>query len=420
MKNTLTKLTALTGLTRAESVNAGWLVFGTLFRLTFAAAMDIAVARYLEPEGFGELRFAIATMLLFGSLSGFGLGGLTVRELVKTPERRDEILGTVLGLRFLIAVIAAPFAVLTAFALQPGNSDVVIMTAILATMGTLAVMDSVDFLIQAELKSNYTVVARTVSLAVTSAVKIVLIVMDAPLWSLRVCLRRRVLDDGGDVFRGLREDGLLAAEAAVPAIAGEVHAVADLAAVFRGCVQHDQPAGGPGHAGGVQGRGGGGLLRGGLAFHDHLAVCAGRDCAVGVSGPGAGRGTPGTWSTRHDCSCFIPCCAGWAWAWRWRRRCRRGSSSTLLYGPEYSSTRDMLVVQIWASPFIFMGTLFSRWLTIEGRFVLTTFRHALGAFVNVSLNLILIPSYGGMGASVGDRFVRGGVLLRVVLPGVDL
>lgn len=417
MKNTIARFTALTGLTRAESVNAGWLVFGTLVRLSVAAAMDIAVARYLEPEGFGQLRFAIAVMLLFGSLSGFGLGGLTVRELVQNPERRDAILGTVIGLRFFIAVISMPLAVLAAYALRPDDSDVIVMTAILATMGTLAIMDSVDFLIQAELKSTYTVMARAASLAVTSTVKIALIVIDAPLWTFGVAYGVEFLMTAITYFVAYVKLGyspfrlrfridqakymlLLIWPLFIAGVANTINLRADQ--VMLGALKDAEEVGYFAAASrftiiwlfvpdAIALSAFPALVRardaGGEAYRARLQLLYSVLCWMGVS-----------------VAIATTLCAGFI--------------VKLLYGSDFSATRDLLIVQIWASPFIFMGTLFSRWLTVEGRFMLSTFRHSMGAAVNVALNLVLIPAYGGMGASVAGiiSFATASYLIALLQP----
>jgi PST family polysaccharide transporter len=71
-----------------------------------------------------------------------------------------------------------------------------------------------------------------------------------------------------------------------------------------------------------------------------------------------------------------------------------------MFGVDYSLASPILSIHIWASLFVFMGVGASSWFISEG---LThfSFRNTLtGAIVNVFLNFILIPKYGGVGASV--------------------
>ena len=49
--------------------NVGWLVFGRIFRMVGALAVGIFVARYLGPEQFGLLSYAIAFIFFFSFAS---------------------------------------------------------------------------------------------------------------------------------------------------------------------------------------------------------------------------------------------------------------------------------------------------------------------------------------------------------------
>jgi O-antigen/teichoic acid export membrane protein len=70
-----------------------------------------------------------------------------------------------------------------------------------------------------------------------------------------------------------------------------------------------------------------------------------------------------------------------------------------LYGQEYSRAAGILAIHVWTCPAIFMAAILSKWLVAEGLLIFSLTRHGLGALVNVGLNLVLIPRYGGAGAA---------------------
>jgi len=72
----------------------------------------------------------------------------------------------------------------------------------------------------------------------------------------------------------------------------------------------------------------------------------------------------------------------------------------LLYGDAYEEAGQILSIHIWASVFIFMRSLLSKWLIAENLFVFSFVTHTSGAVVNILLNLILIPQLGGIGAAI--------------------
>ena len=87
------------GVARRIAQNTGWLLAERLARLLGAFAITIWVVRYLGPEDFGLLAYAISITMIAEVTSGLGVGAIVVRELVKTPEAEAELLGSAFALR---------------------------------------------------------------------------------------------------------------------------------------------------------------------------------------------------------------------------------------------------------------------------------------------------------------------------------
>jgi O-antigen/teichoic acid export membrane protein len=71
----------------------------------------------------------------------------------------------------------------------------------------------------------------------------------------------------------------------------------------------------------------------------------------------------------------------------------------LLFGEEYNQAGSILRIHIWAGVFVFLGLASSRWFVVENLLLLSLWRYLAGMVVNVILNYILIPKYGGIGAA---------------------
>lgn len=78
----------------------------------------------------------------------------------------------------------------------------------------------------------------------------------------------------------------------------------------------------------------------------------------------------------------------------------------LLFGEAYSLAGTVLAIHIWAAVFVFLGVASSQWFIAENRQVLSFQRTALGAFVNVLLNFLLIPRFGAVGAATATVFAQ--------------
>jgi O-antigen/teichoic acid export membrane protein len=77
---------------------------------------------------------------------------------------------------------------------------------------------------------------------------------------------------------------------------------------------------------------------------------------------------------------------------------------SLIYGGEYRAAVVVLQIHIWASIFVYMRAVLSKWILSEDIVYLSLLTQMSGAISNVFLNLILIPKYGVVGAAVGTVF----------------
>lgn len=71
----------------------------------------------------------------------------------------------------------------------------------------------------------------------------------------------------------------------------------------------------------------------------------------------------------------------------------------LLFGQEYLGSIPILNIHILSGIFVFWGAIFSKWIIIEKKFHISLIRHVVGAILNVSLNIIFISKWGGVGAA---------------------
>src|SRR6185369_6272035 len=85
---------------RRYSVNTGWMFAGQVVSMGVAFFVGAYVARYLGPQRFGIINYAVSFAGLFAFLLGFGIDSILNRELVREPDRRDILLGTSMWIKF--------------------------------------------------------------------------------------------------------------------------------------------------------------------------------------------------------------------------------------------------------------------------------------------------------------------------------
>ena len=165
---------------RKYFANTSWILGERILRMGVSLFVGIYVARYLGPERFGLLSYASSFVGIFAALATFGLDEVVVRELVKTPEQREKILGTSFLLK-LVGTLLMWAAILVAIPFTENDFQTNILIIIIAFGVLFQAFNVIDLSFQADVKSKYVVHAQFVQLIISSIVKIILVFNEAPL-----------------------------------------------------------------------------------------------------------------------------------------------------------------------------------------------------------------------------------------------
>jgi len=189
--------------------NAFWLMMEKGFALAAGMVVGIYVARYLRPEAFGLLNYAISFVGIFSALSTIGLEQIIVRELAKHPERKEEVLGTGVILRLAgSAVLIVIMAVFMLFMRQESFTTALIF--IIAAAEIFKCFEVINYFYQSQVKSKHVVRTQMfINLAVSLA-KIGMVLLHFSLvWFAVIVAINAILNAAGYIFTYSRTSGVL-------------------------------------------------------------------------------------------------------------------------------------------------------------------------------------------------------------------
>ncbi len=109
----------------APANSARWLAVDRIIRLGISFVVQLIVIRHLGPEGNGILQNGLALAALVAVVAELGLDSVLRRELVRTPERAGQLLGTATALR-LIALLPGLAVFICIAHAQPGASPMLV------------------------------------------------------------------------------------------------------------------------------------------------------------------------------------------------------------------------------------------------------------------------------------------------------
>jgi O-antigen/teichoic acid export membrane protein len=380
--------------------NTFWLMGERILRMFVALFVGIWIARYLGPEQFGLLNYAQSFVFLFTAITTLGLDGIVVRELVKDESRRDKLLGTAFGLKLVGAILILPILAL-AVQLTSNDDYTNLLVFIIASATIFQSFNVIDFYYQSKVLSKYVALANGVSLALSSIIKIALLLNEAPLiafalmtlfdstvlaigliyyykktshlklfgWSFEWTIAKSLLKDSWPLILSgvmisifMKIDQVMLQEMVGSIEVGQYAAASRISEVwyFIPMVLASSLFPAIYNSKQISQK----LFVNRLVKFYSLMIWLSIGIAVVVT-------LLSTWLIET------------------------------LYGGVYLPSADILVIHIWAAIFVFLGVAHSKYLLSENRQMEQFYRTFLAMILNVISNIILIPKYGGIGAAIG-------------------
>lgn len=152
--------------------NFNWLFIDKIIRIFGGLFVGIWVARYLGPEVFGILSYAMAFVGFFSFFSTLGLNSIVVREIVKNEDNYSNILGTTFYLKLFGGLISFILGVISIYIFKSNEHIIQIITIVLLAGYIFQSMDVIEYFFQAKILSKYVVIARNISFLISSLLKI--------------------------------------------------------------------------------------------------------------------------------------------------------------------------------------------------------------------------------------------------------
>ena len=174
----------------AVTVSAVSQLAGKVVHLALNLVSTLAILRYLAPEAYGSYVLVVTMVTLVGVVADFGLPKLAVREIALSDSdglgARNEILGTLVVLRLVLAVVAiVGCQVLLALFAQP---TLVHQAAAIASLTLLvdAVLGIIMVCFQVHLVQQYEAVVRVAAEGLETGLVLLLIALHVSFLGLFV------------------------------------------------------------------------------------------------------------------------------------------------------------------------------------------------------------------------------------------
>lgn len=156
--------------------NASWIIFCKIVQAVLNLVVTMLSARYLGPSGYGLINYAASVIAFAAPIMQLGLNSILVQEIVNTPEKEGEILGTSLLMSFCTSFLTIGGVVAFVAIANHGERETIIVCALYSILLIFQSLELVQYWFQAKLKSKYPAIVMLVAYVIVSAYKITLLV----------------------------------------------------------------------------------------------------------------------------------------------------------------------------------------------------------------------------------------------------
>lgn len=397
--------------------NTGWLFASRIFRIFISLLVSTLITRYLGPDRFGVLQYALAFSSFFLPLSTIQIAPVVTRDLVRHPEHNNVILGTAFALQIVGGVLAAVASIIMVLVFAPKEPLIALLVSIAALKFIFNSLQPIENWFEARVESKFKVLAENFAFIFIVALKLYLIFSKASVVEFAIVIvLETFLYSCGLIFyyqkdhqnilnwrTNLKTIGYFIRES-LPLVFSSTAVLLyiNIDKVMLGNMVGKEEVGIYSSAT---------LLSESWSFLP-VIVCSSLYPMI-IQSKNLGKKI-----YNQRLQKFYDLVSLLAYALILIMVPCAGFLIMGLYGKDYQEAIPILMLHIWSALFTFLGDAQSKWIVNEGLQKLNFFSRLAGLVSNILLNLLLIPFYHGMGAAIATviSYAIGGYLFFLLIP----
>lgn len=155
--------------------NSLWMIFDKIFRMLGGLVVGVWFARYLGPYDFGGWNYAFSLVNFLVPIINLGLFSVMLNELVKHVDKTGTIIFTGLVLKLISGTLATLLLILFSYTLKNEQQTRIILI-ILSFQPIFQAFDVFDLFYQSRTESKNSIIAKSSAYLVMSILKVFLLI----------------------------------------------------------------------------------------------------------------------------------------------------------------------------------------------------------------------------------------------------
>ncbi|MFH0264234.1 flippase [Vibrio rumoiensis] len=387
--------------------NTNWLISERVISLFGGLLSNIYIARILGPEEFGKLNYLVATVILLQPLMKLGLHSIITRELCEHPTKHSEIIKTTFSIRMCTSILTFFGAIVSLYLIGFLENEMVLLFTILMIGQLFSPFEVYNYWFECNVNAKPVTISRTLSTLSFAVTKIIIVYLYKSLTALVIIVSIEFIMGYLVVYFCFKKYNVNSLQVATTktswkyalklvkqsywlvfsALAAAIYMKIDQVmlgyiltksdvAIYSVAVKFSE-----------------------MAYFIPVAIVTSLFPSIIKSK------NEDSVLSYHNKLKFVM--GGLFWlAFIGAVICTFISEKliTITYGDQYLESALLLNIHIWASLFVFVRALLSKWILTEKLYKFSLYTQGVGALTNIVLNTMWIPTYGAVGAAWATLF----------------
>lgn len=383
--------------------NTSWILGGKIFQMVISLLISTLTARYLGPSNYGIINYTNSYIAFFASVCTLGLNGIIVKEFVCNREKEGEIIGTVIVMRLCSSIVSMIMIGLLIKQISGGDSLIVKVAMLQSVNIIFASFDTINFWYQSKLMSKVSTIIQSIAYIVMTLYRIIILILgkDVTWFAFAVSLDTMIVGillfisyqkNKSVPIRFSKKWIKILLKQSAPFIISEIMITVygHMDKIMIGAMLDQTSVGLYATAVTITG------------LWNFIPV-AFLDSARPVIMEEKLKNEQQYIKRLKQLYAFI------IWLSFAYALCMTIVSKyviLILYGKAYLGARDALVIVVWYCAFSYLGAAKNIWIICEKKVKYEMIFTILGAIANISLNFVLIPQWGIVGAAVATLLTQ--------------
>lgn len=162
--------------------NASWIIGCKIIQSVLALIITMLTARYLGPANYGLISYASSLVAFVTPIMYLGFNSIIVQEIINNPKEEGTVIGTSIGVCLASSIICIVGVTGFSLIVNAGEKETYLVTLLYSFILIFQALEIIQYWFQAKLKSKYTSIVMLCTYIIVSIYKISLLLFEKSIY----------------------------------------------------------------------------------------------------------------------------------------------------------------------------------------------------------------------------------------------